>query len=215
MRGVDQRTVGRAIVLIGHVETIEQRLVGVQRSGGVDQRPIVGQRADLLLHGVIGLFQRLLGDDIDDAARVDEAIENGPRPREQLHALDIGELPSADVVVPGILPKSVNIISRGQKAAHQYAAGGGEAAAALGSVHDGHVGEILHRLGQGGYLLVSQNLLADRLNVQRRIHDRRVHLGAGRGVGEHIALIVGVLRYPGAAVTLPIVGRPGTRRAAT
>ena len=73
---IDERAEGRAIVLIGHVDAIEQRLVGVERARGVDRGAIVRERAELLLNGVIGRVQRLLGGDIDDAARFGEPVEN-------------------------------------------------------------------------------------------------------------------------------------------
>ena len=53
MGAIDEGAGGRAIVLIGHVHPIEQRLVGVERTRGVDRGAIIRERAELLLHGVI------------------------------------------------------------------------------------------------------------------------------------------------------------------
>ena len=92
MGAIDEGAGGRAIVLVGHVHPIEQRLVGVERTRGVDRGAIIRERAELLLHGVIRRAQRLLGVDINDSARLDEPVKNGARTFEHLHARDVAEL---------------------------------------------------------------------------------------------------------------------------
>ena len=185
----------------------------IERARGVDRRAVNGERADLLLHGVIGRVQRLLGGEIDDAARVDDSVENGPRALQHVHALDIGQLSGGDVViliVGGVHAKAVAIIGIRQKAAQKDAAAS-TAAQIKRAIRDGDPADILQSRRQGGGLLILQHLLADHLHVEGRVHDRRVGLCAGRGVLQHVALVIRVLRRARAAVggrSAPVVPAP-------
>ena len=86
-------------VLIGAVDTEEQRLVLVQRSGDIDHGSIIIVVADDLIDGGIPFRLRLLRQDVDDASQLASPVEDRCRPFEHLETLNIGDVPEREHLV--------------------------------------------------------------------------------------------------------------------
>ena len=153
----------------------------------------------MCVHRVIGRVQRLLGDDVDETARFAQPIEDRPRAFKHLDARHIGHLLEA-VTGAAVQTETVAVdIAAGPKPPNHDGVIG--VAIVDRAVRNRHAADILQRLGDVGDLLILQDLLADRLHVQRRVHDRRIGLGADASVLQDISGIVGVLRRASAAVS--------------
>ena len=74
-------------------------------------------------------------------------------------------------------------------------------------MRDRHAADVLQRLTEVGDLLILEHLLRDRLNVERRFHDRRFGLGADADVPQDVGRVERVLRRPRAAIA---AGRQGS-----
>src|SRR6185312_3763068 len=86
-------------VLIGSVDTEEQRLALVQWTGDIDHGPIIIVVADDLIDGGIPFRLRLLRQDVDDAPWLASAVEDRCRPFEYLETLNIGDVPKSERLV--------------------------------------------------------------------------------------------------------------------
>ena len=82
----------RVVALEGHIHPVQQGIVFGQRAGGINAGAVQVVRAELLVKGIIRCCQRLLGDDIDHAARFDPPVQNRRRAFKHLNALHIGKL---------------------------------------------------------------------------------------------------------------------------
>ncbi len=79
-----------ARVLVGEVEPVAERVVLRERAGSVQSCPVKVKRTKLLLEGIVRCGQRLLGGEIDEAARFQASVQDGGGPLEHLDLFDIG-----------------------------------------------------------------------------------------------------------------------------
>ena len=103
----------------------------------------------------MGLFLRVVAGDVDDAARLGNAIEYGGGAFEHFYARHIVELPRAGGVTFAVSvdAKPVAIELSGLEAAQEYSAGSREAAG-RGGVGDIDAADIAQRLGEIDRLLI-------------------------------------------------------------
>ena len=171
------------VVVVGGCEPVEERFR--RRSGhvGIEAVLAVGAVAGVGAGGELGL--RALGDDVDDAAGSDLAVEKRGGALDHLHAGDVGEVEDRGAVEA--VAQDLDVAGGG---ADREAADGEvgvplvEVVAAVGDTRRvARDVEDVHRL------LVLDEGFGEGLDGERQIPDRRVEAGAGHGVRGAVAAV--------------------------
>lgn len=164
-------------------QSVRQLAVGIERAAEIAGHLLARMAAVLHLDLADGLGGRLLGDDVDGAARVALAVQHGSRSPQQLDALDLPRVDAPAGQVDGV--GQLQAVQVGGR--HEAPHGGVPVRAGARAV-----GRYRCRIPQGlvdalralGFEAVARHH-ADRL---RNLFDRRIGLGAGRAAPGDVAV---------------------------
>jgi len=148
------------------------RLVGIERAAEVERSLVEVVAADGEAQVVMGLEARALGDEVDDAARRDLAVQHRGRPLQDLDPLHPEELlvdPEARIGAEAVQEDGV----AGEESTDREPV---EAAPAVLVEHARHPVE---RLGEGQQLLRVELLSVENVHGRRHLEERGLRLRAG------------------------------------
>ncbi len=163
-------------------QAVRQLAVGIERAGKVAGHLLARVAAVLHFDLVDGLGGRLLGDDVDGAARVALAIQHGGRPPQQFDALDLPRVDAPAGQVDGV--GQLQAIQVGGR--HEAAHGGVPVRAGPRAVAR-HRCRIVQRLVDALRTLGLEAIARHHADRLRNLLDRRIGFGAGGAAPGHVA----------------------------